>query len=479
MVFRRSNEPPVPINPDPGEPANVDGLTGLPDRWQLEQWLTEALDRNRRTGDRFALYLISVSNLTEINSGYGSAVGDEVLQAIAEALGNTVGPRGSVARYLGSEFAVMWPGVFGAEEARRSATDIISTLPLQVTFENFIVPVKVAVAGMISDHDTNQRRFLVDAESALVEARGQDGRSVVIRDETYGMARKPEVLAVRLQRAFDNDEFQLYFQPIISLNGGTVVGFEAVLRWLSPDAGPQGAELITPGAFLDALRTSPIVVPLHAWILRETMRHVAVWNRRLEIPSLFGATNLDPTFVRDSRFVEVVMSAVHELGVRPSQVLLDVNGDIAGPDINLLWPALQVLKSQGVGVALEDFGIGFGSPDLLRRCRFDVIRLPRVLVGGLGLADEDRVIVGNLIRLAHDLGCAVVAEGIETEEQARMLRDLGCDLGQGFLFGRPAPAPEIDRDLEAYVQLAKSALPDAEKLSADLASLRQPGSASH
>ncbi len=477
MVFRRSHEPPFPTEPAPQQPENRDGLTGLPDRWQLEQWLTESLDRNRRTGDRFALFLISVSNLTEINGGYGSAVGDEVLQAIAEALGNTVGGSGSVARYLGSEFAVMWPGVFGSEEARRAATDLISTLPLQVTFENFIVPVKVAVAGMISDHDTNQRRFLVDAEAALAEARASTDRTVIIRDETYGMARNPEVLAVRLQRAFDNDEFQLYFQPIISLNGGTVVGFEAVLRWLSPDAGPQGAELITPGAFLDALRTSPIVVPLHAWILRETMRHVAVWNRRLNIPSLFGATNLDPTFVRDSRFVEVVMSAVHELGVRPSQVLLDVNGDTAGPDINLLWPALQILKSQGVGVALEDFGIGFGSPDLLRRCRFDVIRLPRVLVGGLGLADEDRVIVGNLIRLGHDLGCAIVAEGIETEEQARMLRELGCDLGQGFLFGRPAPAPEIDRDLETYVKLAKAALPDGPKDVKKSPDLRQPGAA--
>ncbi len=457
MVFRRTTAGSIQTTENGVDTdTNLDGLTGLPDRWQLEQWVTTNLDRCRRTGDRFGMFLVSVANLSEINNGYGSAVGDEVLQAIAESLSTSVGARGSVARYLGSEFAVIWPGLFGADEARRVANDLVSMLPLQVTFENFVVPVHVAVAGLLSDHDTNERRLLVDVEAALAEARLQKSGHVVIRDETYSAQRQPEVLAVRLQRAFENDEFQLYFQPIVSLTGGTLVGFEAVLRWLAPDAGPSGAELISPGVFLEALRASPIVVPLHAWVLRETLRHVSLWNRRLNLPSLFGATNLDPTFVRDSRFVEVVMSAVNELGVRPSQVLLDVNGDSAGPEINLLWPALQILKAEGVGIALEDFGIGFGSPDLLRRCRFDVIRLPRVLVGGLGLADEDRVIVGNLIRMAHDLGCAVIAEGVETKEQAEMLSKLGCDLAQGFLFARPAPANEVDRDLDHYVQIAKS-----------------------
>ncbi len=457
MVFRRTSAGAPQTTPSAGDTGqHLDGLTGLPDRWQLEQWVTTHLDRCRRTGDRFGMFLVSVANLSEINNGYGSAVGDEVLQVIAESLTAAVGGRGSVARYLGSEFAVIWPGLFGAEEAHRTASDLVSMLPLQVTFENFVVPVHIAVAGQLSDHDTNERRLLVDVEAALAEARLQKSGHFVIRDQVaQGAQRQPEVLAVRLQRAFENDEFQLYYQPIVSLNGGSLVGFEAVLRWLAPDAGPAGAELISPGVFLDALRVSPIVVPLHAWVLRETMRHVSLWNRRLNLPSLFGATNLDPTFVRDSRFIEVVMSAVAELGVRPSQVLLDVNGDSAGPDINLLWPALQILKGEGVGIALEDFGVGFGSPDLLRRCRFDVIRLPRVLVGGLGLADEDRVIVGNLIRMAHDLGCAVIAEGVETSEQAEMLQSLGCDLAQGFLFARPAPASEVDRDLEQYVRNAK------------------------
>lgn len=456
MVFRRTSDSASQTTEDGKSGGqNLDGLTGLPDRWQLEQWVTTSLDRCRRTGDRFGMFLVSVANLSEINNGYGSAVGDEVLQVIAESLQAAVGGKGSVARYLGSEFAVIWPGLFGAEEARRTASDLVSMLPLQVTFENFVVPVHIAVAGQLSDHETNERRLLVDVESALAEARLQSAGHFVIRDQTQSVQRQPEVLAVRLQRAFENDEFQLYYQPIVSLNGGTLVGFEAVLRWLAPDAGPSGAELISPGVFLDALRASPIVVPLHAWVLRETLRHVSLWNRRLNLPSLFGATNLDPTFVRDSRFIEVVMSAVNELGVRPSQVLLDVNGDTAGPDINLLWPALQILKGEGVGIALEDFGVGFGSPDLLRRCRFDVIRLPRVLVGGLGLADEDRVIVGNLIRMAHDLGCAVIAEGVETPQQAELLRELGCDLAQGFLFARPAPASEVDRDLESYVRNAK------------------------
>jgi EAL domain-containing protein (putative c-di-GMP-specific phosphodiesterase class I) len=116
------------------------------------------------------------------------------------------------------------------------------------------------------------------------------------------------------------------------------------------------------------------------------------------------------------------------------------------------------VKAEGVGIALEDFGVGYGSPDLLRRCRFDVIRLPRILIKGLGLAEEDRVIVTALIRMAHDLGCYVIAEGVETQDQARILRDADCDLAQGFLFGKPAPDGQISRDLELIAKQAKAAL---------------------
>ncbi len=455
MGLRKSSE----VELDHGSADdNIDGLTGLPDRWQLENWISANLQRSRRTGDRFGLFLVSVSNLAEINSGYGSAVGDEVLQAVAEALAASVGSRGQLARYLGSEFAVVWPGLFGMDEAHRVAVELISALPQQVTFERFVVPVRSAVSGVMSDSDLNERLLLVESEAALAEARSATGLNIVLRDDAYGVRRKPEVLAVRLQRAFENDEFQLYYQPIVSLAAGTVVGFEAMLRWLSPDAGPTGAELLSPGSFLDALRASPIVAPLHGWVLHECLRNVKHWSQVMGSPSLFGATNLDPSFVRHERFAEVVLKTIADLGVRPTQVLLDLNGATAGPQIGVLWPRLQQLKAAGVGIALEDFGIGHGSPDLLRRCRFDVIRLPRVLVGGLGLAEEDRIIVTGLIRLAHDLGCYVIAEGVETEEQARLLREAGCDLAQGFVFGRPASEEETSRDLGPIARQVRKAV---------------------
>lgn len=459
MAFRRPPE----IQPAVGplDDDNIDGLTGLPDRWQLENWLSSQLQRSRRTGDRFGIFLVSVANLTEINGGYGSAVGDDVLQAVSEALATAVGTRGQLARYLGSEFAVVWPGLFGAEEAQRVAADLVSCLPQQVTFERFVVPVRAAVSGVMSDTDLNERLLLVEAEAALAEARSSQGTNMVLRDDAYGIRRKPEVLAVRLQRAFENDEFQLYYQPIVSLAAGSVVGFEAMLRWLSPDAGPTGAELLAPGMFLDALRASPIVVPLHAWVLQECLTTVRGWGRLMGTPSLFGATNLDPSFIMHERFASVVTKTIEDLGIRPTQVLLDLNGATAGPQIGLLWPRLQQLKSAGVGIALEDFGIGHGSPDLLRRCRFDVIRLPRVLVGGLGLAEEDRIIVTGLIRLAHDLGCYVIAEGIENEQQTRILREAGCDLAQGFAFGRPQPTDEIGRDLALVQKRARQAVTHA------------------
>ncbi len=456
MGIRRASDVVEQLDIQEEDDKHVDALTGLADRWQLEAWLSNQLERNRRTGDKCALLLFSVSNLTRINSGYGSAVGDEVLQAIADSLSTSVGNRGQTARYLGSEFAVMWPGVFANDDVYRVADDLMSVLPEQVTFESFVVPLEVTVAGLLCEFESNERRLLVDLESALVEARTGDS-NLLIRDEVYGRGREPEILAVRLQQAFENDEFQLFFQPVVSLASGVIVGFESFLRWLAPNGGAKGAELMSPAVFMEALRTSPIVVPLHAWILRETISQVAEWDRQLGNPGLFSAMNLDPSFVLDSRFSRVVTSAIADLGVRPNQVLLDVNGGTAGPQLHLMWPALQQLKAEGVGIALEDFGVGFGSPDLLRRCRFDVIRLPRVFVGGLGLAEEDRLIVGSLINLAHEIGCTVVAEGVETEYQAEVLAELGCDFVQGFLFGRPIHSSEVAQELGATIELAKFA----------------------
>ena len=452
-MFRRSiDEGLKPLAVDPNADTHIDGLTGLPDRWQLESWLAEHQMRNRRTGDRFGLFFVSVANLVEINAGYGSAVGDEVLQTVAEALQSAVGSRGLLARYLGSEFAVLWPGLFGDDETNRVAVSLVASLPQQVTFDAFVVPIEMAVAGVLSDPDLSERVLLVDAESALAEARMRRSNRMVVRSEAYGSRRSPDVLSVRLQRAFDSDEFQLYHQPIVSLNSGALVGFEAVLRWLSPDAGPLGAELLAPGVFLEALRSSPIVVPLHAWVLREAASQVSLWSKQLRSQSLFTCTNLDPSFVRSERFTEIVRSTLADMQLRPTQLLLDLNGDSIGAQITQLWPQLQQLKADGVGISLEDFGIGYGSADLLRRCRFDVIRIPRAFVGGLGLADENLSIVTHLIRLAHDMGCYVIGEGIETPEQAMMLSDAGCDLGQGYLYGRPTTAAEVTTNLDAQVR---------------------------
>lgn len=449
MLFRRSiDEGLAPLAVDSNAEKHLDGLTGLPDRWQLESWLAEHQLRNRRTGDRFGLFFVSVANLVDINAGYGSAVGDEVLQTVAEALQAAVGSRGLLARYLGSEFAVLWPGIFGDDETNRVAVSLVASLPQQVTFDAFVVPVEMAVAGVISDPDLSERVLLVDAESALTEARMRRSNRMVVRSEAYGARRSPDVLSVRLQRAFESDEFQLYHQPIVSLNTGSLVGFESVLRWLSPDAGPLGAELLAPGVFLEALRSSPIVVPLHAWVLREAASQISLWSKQLRSQSLFGCTNLDPSFVRSERFTEIVRGVLTEMQLRPTQLLLDLNGDSIGAQITQLWPQLQALKADGVGISLEDFGVGYASADLLRRCRFDVIRIPRAFVGGLGLAEENMAIVTHLINLAHAMGCYVIGDGIETPEQATMLADAGCDLGQGYLYGRPTTAAEITTSLE-------------------------------
>lgn len=165
MGFKRSTPISQEVAVEP--PSHVDGLTGLPDRWQVEMWISEHLARSQRTGDRFGFFLVSVANLTEINAGYGSAVGDEVLQAVAEALNKGVGNTGMVARYLGSEFAIIRPGLFAVEEMSRIARSTMETLPRQVSFESFVVPVRIAVSGILSNPDLSDWLLVVESEQAL------------------------------------------------------------------------------------------------------------------------------------------------------------------------------------------------------------------------------------------------------------------------------------------------------------------------
>ncbi len=454
-MFRRPN---ANDSDAPVDQPTCDALTGLPDRWQFESHVDQLLARSRQNGDRFGVFLASIANLSQVNTAYGSAVGDTVLQRLSDALARTIGDRGLVARYVGSEIAVCWPGLLSNDDVKKVADELLAVVPSLMPFDGFSVPIDLAIGGVSSTPDASARDLMLDVESALSEARYRDGDQVVVRSDTLGLRSRPEVMAVRLQRAFDNHEFQLHFQPIVSMSSGTIIGFESMLRWLDPDGGPLGAELVRPGAFLDVLRSSPVSVPLHLWILRETASQISTWSKRLGNPSLLGAINLDVGFVLAPGFRTQVLEVLSEFGLRPTQLLLDLNGRTAGPHIASLWPVLAPLKVEGVGIALEDFGLGFGSADLLRRCRFDVVRLPRVLIGGLGLADEDRILVNGLTRLAHDLGCYVVAEGVETDAQAEVLRTTQVDLAQGYRFGKPASAQAVSDHLADYTNIAKDVL---------------------
>lgn len=437
--------------------APADSVTGLPDRWQFESWLSDQIDKNRRAGDRCAVLMFSVSNLASINLNYGSQVGDDVLRIVATALATSVGSSGQVARHVGSELVVLWPSVRTEADTFAVAQDLMTLLPEQATFHSFVVPLEWRVAGLFCGSDMQAITVLEELQANLVEA--QQDRDckypggIVVRTSAAGPHR-PEVLAVQLQQAFDNDEFTMVYQPIVSFSRGTIVGFESFLRWSAPGV-VGGPELISPAVFIDALRESPVVVPLHAWILRESAEQVGEWDSLLGEGSLFCSVNLDPSFVLDPRFAHTITETVADVSLRPNQLLLDIKSANVGSNLTRMWPALQQAKVSGVGIALEDFGIGYGSAHLLRECQFDVIRLPREMVAGLGLVEEDQIIVQSLVDLAHNMKCAVIAEGVETQYQAELLAEAGCDFVQGYYLGRPDSAKHISQDLTRHYETAQ------------------------
>lgn len=434
-----------------------DTVTKLADRWQFDVWLGQELEQERRRDQRCGVLLFSVANLASINANYGNGVGDEVLRVVAKALAQSVGTQGRIARYVGSELAVLWPGLDQHQDVSEVAEQLTMLLPEQATFHSFVVPLDIRVAAAAPESGARSEPLLNELQRCLSEMRAEgDSRSigVVTVNARRPDSTRPEVLAVRLQQAFDNDEFRMVYQPIVSLARGRVVGFESFLRWSAHDP-VGGAELVAPGVFLDALRLSPVVVPLHAWILKESLKQVAVWDAQLGGAAVFCSVNLDPSFILDERFEQTVRSTIEQSSLRSNQLLLDIKSDTIGPMLARTWPPLRDAKTHGVGIALEDFGVGFGSAELLKHCQFDVIRLPRQATRNLGLAEEDTIIVSSLIDLAHKMKCAVIAEGVETEQQAEILAKLGTDFVQGFLFGRPADGPTLSAELAGVEDQAR------------------------
>lgn len=419
-----------------GEPR--DSVTGLPTRETLLQRAIDALAIPAAGHERrpVAVVLLDVDRFQIVNESLGHAMGDRVLREVGERIQTALGDGQLVARFGGDTFGLVLPDT-DSDAARALAERVQQELraPFDLDGRTWFISASMGVA-VGSPGATGAGDLLQEAEIALVGAKRHPTRRVALFDPLSSRhARQRLDVEAELWTALDRDELVPHYQPIIDLRTERVVGFEALARWQHPGRG-----LVLPVDFIALAEESDLIVALGRVILEKACRQAQAWRRRWPDRNLVMSVNLSPRQFLDSDLAGSIGRALAATGLDPSALELEITeSSVMDPSESSLG-VLQQLRSLGVRIVLDDFGTGYSSLAYLRELPLDTIKIDRSFVTDLDVDDPNVGIVRAVVSLAHGLGITVVAEGIETAEQARRLRDLGCDLGQGYAWAHPADA---------------------------------------
>lgn len=425
-----------------------DFLTGLPNRTLLKERLDHALGSAYPRKDSVAILFLDLDNFKYVNDSMGHEVGDKLLVGVVQRLKDCLRAEDTLARFGGDEFTVLLENVGGADEAIRVAERMLAGMQLPVVLEGqeIFVEVSIGIAVSFSSKESSEE-LMRNADMAMYEAK-KDGKGRY-RVFDFGMeevARGRLELESALRRALERDELKLNYQPVISLTDGTLIGFEALLRWNHPVFGP-----VPPAEFIPLAEETRLIVPIGRWVLREACRQSREWqslhNCQSERVSLISV-NLSVRQFQSPGFVDDVRDALEESGLEPESLVLEITESVALNEAPSTAATLNGLKELGVGLAIDDFGTGYSSLSYLRRLQADFLKMDRSFIEKLGEDPDDTVLVSGVINLAQSLGLKVVGEGVEEPEQVLWLRDLGCDLAQGFYFQGPLPSETAGELLE-------------------------------
>ncbi len=414
--------------------AHSDRLTALPNRYSLEERLQEAVAAAREDGSRFALLFLDLDRFKAINDTMGHGAGDEVLREVAARLQKCVRGADFIARPGGDEFVILLAGITSMDDIEFLSQRVIQTLSAPIRLPERTVYVGVSVgAAVFPDHGRDAEAITAHADAAMYRAKAAGGGSLAIYESSIqALDAERFALEADLREALARDEFELEYQPLVDLTRNEIVGCEALLRWHHPTRGT-----ISPEVFVPIAEASGSIVEIDRWVLREACAAAAKF--RTIAPNLSMSVNLSARDLREDDLGGHVASALVQHGIPAHALIMEVTETAALDDAAL--PALERLRELGVQIAMDDFGIGYSSLAHLKRLPITMLKIDRTFIRDVTEDASDRAIVVSIVNIAKAFGLRVVAEGIETDDQAAFVRDLGCDDGQGFRLGR-AQSPE-------------------------------------
>ncbi len=429
--------------------AYHDSLTDLPNRALFADRLTRALSAARRDNRFAAAIFLDIDRFRLVNETFGRKSGDELLRHVAGRLRRVAREDDTVARVGGDHFAVAVAGVEHLADATRLFIERLEAAfaePLAVDGAELRVTLRAGVAVFPADGDSAET-LIANAEAALNKAKDSGQRYLFYAPHMNAWVAESLALENRLRRAIEDGRLALHYQPKVDVRTSEVAGLEALIRWNDPDLG-----FVPPSKFVSLMEETGMILGAGRWALHQAVSDITRWQAQgLNVPRT--AVNVSAVQLKQTDFVDSVLEAIGPLGRAPL-LDLEITESVLLDDIEESTKKLQILRRAGVEVSVDDFGTGYSSLSYLARLPVDTLKIDRSFVTRMLEAGYPRNIVAMIISLSHTLGLKVIAEGVEADEQMRLLRELGCDQIQGYLISRPVPAEQMGTFLRGAARAA-------------------------
>ncbi len=418
--------------------AMRDPLTGLHNRSGFKTRLDAALASREETAILGVIY-IDLDKFKDVNDSFGHEMGDKLLIAVADSLRTIAGPHADIARLGGDEFAMIVYARRTPEQIEQLGHDISTTLGQPFVIGSNELSIGGSVGIVVAPIDGDESTVLVrraDISMYRVKAAGR-GQALRFDTSMEDEIRRRKFLDGELRHAIARDQLQVWYQPCMASDGETVVGVEALLRWVLPEEG-----VISPGVFIPLAEESGLIVEIGEWTMRRALKDA------LGLGDIHMAVNVSPVQFRRPDFLEQMLAIVGESGVDPKRVEIEITEGVLMEDAEAAIDIINGFRKAGLHVALDDFGTGYASLSYLRRFPFDKLKVDQAFVRNLGRSNGSAAIIHGVVSLGRSLGMVVHAEGVETLEHHIFLRAAGCHHFQGFYFSKPLPLPDLHAFLE-------------------------------
>ncbi|GAX39080.1 diguanylate cyclase/phosphodiesterase [Tolypothrix sp. NIES-4075] len=419
-----------------------DLLTDLPNRVLFNERLSESLAQAREKKEKLAVCFLDLDRFKTINDTLGHALGDELLQSVAQRLTKYLRSSDFIARWGGDEFTLLLPEINDAKEAAYIVQDILAALKPGFDLENHHLHISTSIGiALYPMHGEDGETLIKNADAALSRVKSQ-GRNNYQFYHSAINSQASELLSLEnsLHYALEREEFIVYYQPQVNISTGEIIKMEALLRWQHPKLG-----LIYPEKFIPLAEETGLIVTIGEWVLKTACAQNKAWQDTLGFPSLSIAVNLSARQFQQSNLVKLVTQILSETQLNPKYLELEITESIAMHNAEFTEAILHEINNMGVCISIDDFGTGYCSFNYLKKFPIHALKIDKSFVRDLTKDSNDTAIITAIIALAHGLNLAVVAEGVETEEQRNLLGILECELMQGYFFSRPVLAEDATK----------------------------------